>query len=70
MSFEKNKYEVVKKAISKELASFCYAYFLNKRQVTGHLQKTRYISPYDESWGTWEDAQIPDTYSHYGDIVM
>ena len=39
MSFEKNKYEVVKKAISKELASFCYAYFLNKRQVTGHLQK-------------------------------
>ena len=52
MSFEKDKYEVVKKAISKELASFCYAYFLNKRQVAKHLKGTRYISPFDESWGT------------------
>ena len=70
MSFEKDKYEVVKKAISKELASFCYAYFLNKRQVAKHLQETQYISPFDESWGTWKDEQIPDTYSHYGDLVM
>ena len=52
MSFEKDKYEVVKKAISKELASFCYAYFLNKRQVAKHLHDTKYISPFDETWGT------------------
>ena len=70
MSFEKDKYEVIRKAISKELASFCYAYFLNKRQVAKHLQDTRYISPFDESWGTWTDTQIPDTYSHYADLVM
>ena len=43
MSFEKDKYEIVKKAISKELASFCYAYFLNKREVAKHLKQTRYI---------------------------
>ena len=30
MSFKKNKYSVLKKAISKEMADFCYAYFLNK----------------------------------------
>ena len=70
MSFEKNKYEVVRKAISKELAGFCYAYFLNKRQVAKHLQDTKFISPYDETWGTWTDQQIPDTYSHYADLVM
>ena len=70
MSFEKDKYEVVRKAISKELTGFCYAYFLNKRQVTKHLQDTNFISPYDETWGTWTDKQIPDTYSHYGDLVM
>ena len=70
MSFEKDKYEVVKKAISKDVAGFCYAYFLNKRLVAKHLQDTRYISPFDESWGTWKDSQIPDTYSHYADLVM
>ena len=70
MSFEKDKYEVIKKAIPKDVAGFCYAYFLNKRQVAKHLQDTRYISPFDESWGTWKDSQIPDTYSHYADLVM
>ena len=70
MSFEKDKYEVVRKAISKELASFCYVYFLSKRKVAKHLQDTQFISPYDETWGTWKDQQIPDTYSHYADLVM
>jgi hypothetical protein len=70
MSFEKDKYQVVKKAISDELASFCYAYFCNKRQVAKHLQDTRYISPFDDTWGTWKDKQIPNTYGHYADIVM
>ncbi len=70
MSFEKDKYEVVKKAVPKEVASFCYAYFLNKRQVAKHLKESGYISPFDETWGTWEDNQIPDTYSHYADLVM
>ena len=31
MSFKKDKYQVIKGAISKELADFCYQYFLNKR---------------------------------------
>jgi len=70
MSFEKDKYEVIEKAIPKELASFCYAYFLNKRQVAKHLQNTKFISPFDETWGTWNDDQVPNTYSHYADLVM
>ena len=37
MSFKKNKYQVIKSAISKELANFCYQYFLNKRMVARHL---------------------------------
>ena len=37
MSFEKDKYEVVKRAVPKDVASFCYAYFLNKRQVAKQL---------------------------------
>ena len=64
------KYQVIKKAISEELAEFCYQYFWNKRNVARHLFDTRFISPYTEYFGVWNDQQIPETYSHYSDIAM
>ena len=70
MSFKKNNYQVIKGAISKELADFCYQYFLNKRKVARHLFDTHYISQFTEYFGVWNDTQIPETYSHYSDIVM
>ena len=70
MSFKKNKYSVLKNAISKELANFVYSYFLNKRNVARVLFDSRYISPFTEYWGIWNDEQVPNTYSHYSDIAM
>ena len=70
MSFKKNKYQVIKGAISKELADFCYQYFLNKRAVARHLFDEKYISQFTEYFGVWNDQQIPETYSHYADMVM
>jgi hypothetical protein len=70
MNFKKNKYIIIKKAISKELAIFVYNYFLIKRQVAKTLLEERYISPFETMFGTWTDAQVPNTYSHYSDIVM
>jgi hypothetical protein len=70
MSFKQNKYVVIKQAITKELADFCYEYFLLKRKVTQTLFETRVISPFNEMWGTFKDQQVPETYSHYADIVM
>jgi len=70
MSFKENKYSVIKNAISKELADFCYQYFLNKRKVARYLFDEKYISGFTEYFGVWNDQQIPETYSHYGDIVM
>ena len=70
MSFEKNKYLIVKNAISKELANFCYQYFLNKRAVARHMFDDKYISQYTNYFGVWNDEMIPETYSHYGDIAM
>ena len=70
MSFKKNKYSVLKNAISKELAAFVYQYFLNKRKVARVLFDHKYISPYTDYWGVWNDQQVPNTYSHYGDMVM
>jgi len=70
MSFKKNKYSILKKAISSELANFVYKYFLNKREVAKFLFANRYISPFTEYYGVWNDEQVQNTYSHYSDIVM
>jgi len=70
MSFKKNKYLVIKNVISSELADFCYQYFLNKRAVARHLFDDKYISQFTTYFGIWNDAMIPETYSHYGDIAM
>ena len=70
MSFKKNKYTVLKQAISPELAEFVYKYFLNKRNVARFLFDSKYISPFTEYFGVWNDQQVPNTYSHYSDIAM
>ena len=68
--FKKDKYAFIKRAISKELAEFCYDYFLTKRKAARMFYDSRYISEFNSNWGVWNDPQVPDTYSHYGDIVM
>mgnify|MGYP003637357695 FL=1 len=72
MSFKKNKYVVIKQAISKELATFTANYFSIKKQVMDTCRQARYISPYETLLGEYEgaDGQIPCTYSSYSDIVM
>ena len=70
MPFKKDKYKILRGAISKEIASFIYSYFLKKRQVARFLFDQKYMSPFTEYWGVWNDEQIPNTYSHYADVVM
>jgi hypothetical protein len=70
MSFEKNKYLVIKNAISDELANFCYNYFIIKRKVYDTLYQSKYVNNVNTDWGTWFDPQVPNSYSHYADIVM
>ena len=70
MSFKKNKYVVIKQAIDKDLSLFLYNYLIMKRQVFDTCLKTKYISPFEKILGTWEDGQIPNTYSCYSDIAM
>jgi len=69
-TFKKNHFFIIKEAISKELARFIYNYFLMKRQVAKTMFDTRYISPFTENFGVWNDKQVPETYSHYADTVM
>ena len=70
MNFKKNKYLIIKKAISEDLAKFCYDYFVTKRQVARTMFDARYISQFTTEFGVWNDPQVPETYSHYSDIVM
>ena len=72
MSFKKNKYTIIRKAISKDLATFIANYFSMKKQVYDTCLNTRYISPYETLLGFYEgaDRQVPNTYSHYADIAM
>ncbi len=70
MSFKKNKYIVIKEAVPKEIAEFVYNYFLLKRTVARRLFDERYISQFTHEWGTWNDQQVPNTYSHYADLAM
>ena len=63
MSFKRKKYLVIKKAISKELANFIYHYFNLKRNTTAYLLNKHLISPFEESWGTFKDSQVPGTFS-------
>jgi hypothetical protein len=70
MSFKKNKYTILKKIISPELANFVYKYFLNKREIAKYLFESKYISPFETMFGVWNDDQVPNTYSHYSDTAM
>lgn len=70
MNFEKDNYIIIKKAIDPKIADFVYRYFLLKRSVARTMFDTRFISPFTEYMGVWNDKQVPETYSHYADIAM
>ena len=70
MSFKKKKYKIIKNSISNEMSYFCTRYFTFKRQVARTLIERKYISPFETMFGTWQDKQVPETYSHYADLVM
>ena len=69
MTFRVDKYQVIKKAISYELANFIFNYFMLKRDAVKWMYDNNII--YDNGmFGTWRDQQVPNTYSHYADFVM
>ena len=70
MNFKKNNYLIIKKAISKDLAVFLRNYLCMQKQVYDTCLKYRYLSPYETILGSYEDRQIPNTYSVYSDIAM
>ena len=67
--FKQKKYQVIRNAISYELANFCLNYLLLKRDAARFMYKNNIIAD-TGMWGTWTDKQVPNVYSHYADPVM
>jgi len=69
MTFQTNKYQVIKSAVPYDLANFILNYFLLKRDAVDYMYKNN-IHSQSPILGTWTDKQIPNTFSCYGDFVM
>ena len=63
------KYQIIKKAISYELANYIFNYFMLKRDAVSFMYKNN-IHSQSGLLGTWTDEQVPNTYSNYADFAM
>ena len=70
MSFKTKKYQVIREALSKELANFIFNYMMLQRDAVDFMMKNNKLNPYNPFIGKRDDAQIPGAYSKYGDWVM
>ena len=60
--FRDHKYQVIKKALSYEMANFIFNYFLLKRDAVNFMYKNN-INSQSPILGTWTDKHVPNTYS-------
>ena len=59
------KISIIRNTISKELAAFLHDYLVLKKQVLIYLLDNKIVQSKKSFFGTFEDTQIPNTYSVY-----
>ena len=67
--FKEKKYQIIKNAISYELANFAFNYQLLRRQAVTFMYQGNYTSE-NGHYGTFKDRQVPGVYAEYSDMVM
>ena len=70
MSFKTKKYQVIKGALSKELANFIFNYMMLQRDAVDFMVKNNKVNPVNPFMGTRTDRQVPGCYTKYADWVM
>ena len=70
MSFKTKKYQVIKGALSKELANFIFNYMMLQRDAVDFMTKNNKVNPANPFIGTRTDQQVPGCYTKYADWVM
>ena len=68
--YKKNKYVLIKNFISKEQADFIYNYGIIRRNRAAIMKQSKWKDYRPDIDGTFEDKQVPDTYSCYSDPMM
>jgi len=66
--FSQKKYQVIKNAVSYELANFVFNYLLLKRDAVKFMYDNKLVEEHT-LLGTWKDQQVPNVYSHYADFA-
>ena len=70
MSFKTKKYEVIRGALSKELANFIFNYMMLQRDAVDFMMKHNKVNPANPFMGNRVDKQVPGCYTKYADWVM
>ena len=70
MSFKKNKYQVLRNAISKDLAAFCYKYLQISAEADHWMLNNGLTHAGNKLVGNFNDQQVPNSYAKYADRVM
>ena len=70
MSFKTKKYQVIRGALSKELANFIFNYMMLQRDAVDFMMKNNKVNPANPFMGNRVDQQVPGAYSKYADWVM
>ena len=70
MSFKKNKYQIIKGAVSKELANFGFTYLQISAEADWWMINNSVTHKGNPLVGNFEDNQVPNSYAKYGDRFM
>ena len=70
MSFKTKKYQVIRGALSKDLANFIFNYMMLQRDAVDYMFKHNKLNSANPFVGNRVDKQVPGAYSKYGDWVM
>ena len=68
--FKKKKYQVIREALSKELANFIFNYMMLQRDAVDFMVKNNKVNPANPFIGNRTDAQVQGCYTKYADWVM
>ena len=70
MSFSKKKYQVIRGAISKEVADIAYRYLQISAEADLWMINNGITHDHNKLVGNFNDPQVPNSYAKYGDRLM
>ena len=70
MSFKKNKYQIIRGAISKEIADIAYRYLQISAEADHWMLNNSVTHEGNRLLGNFNDPQVPNSYAKYADRLM